>query len=688
MRIHVEECRLLPGCAGGLTERTALVDLAVDDPPAHTPELDARVHAAATAFCPDQHFYDITDSDWPAGFLSPVAPAEGPTRWLGQWVVALTVAAQRWGHDPAFRGRVVGAEPDRLRLAIPWARERPFVDALQMATQLVAQWVRVRPDRAAVRRIDRDFRARLDAVQAGGLNSDSLRFAECAARTGIPYELAPGTVRYGWGANAEYLDGTVTGDTGVLAAALARNKPSANRRLAASGVPVPRCRVATSIAQARAAAAELGWPVVVKPPNQDAGLGVEPGIIDNARLEWAADAAARLGGGRVVVEEHVEGLCYRLLVVHGEMIAAVRRVPAGVLGDGEQSVAALVEQANTDPRRGRMLYRMVVDGAVLEYLKDQGLRLDSVPAAGRRVWLRRTAYTETGGHHEDVTTAVHPDNRALALRVARLIGLDMAGIDLLSTDITRSWREVGGAVCEVNAQPSLMPHWVADPGRDINGEVFAMVFAGRPPRIPTAALTGSGPVTGAAVLLHRIWTAAGVPAGLCTREQVLLDGEVFPAAAFPGLAGVQAVLAEPTARAAVFEVSAATVAEAGHGCDRYDVAAVLGDDRCVEIVERAGSLVTDDPAFAGTSRAILLGGPAGVDAAVVAAHRAGGGTAVVVAGRGGRDWIVAAEGDRETDLAAVDDVHGHLGAAMAAAGLAWAHGLDAAVIAAGLRSKD
>ena len=696
MRMRVAGVRLLPGCSGGLSERTALIDISLEDAPPYDAGAEDLLRSRAVAFCPDQHLYDVGEKDWPAGFLvERAAESVDGTGWLGEWVVALTVAAQRWGHDPVWRGRVLAADSDRMRLAIPWHREQTFLVAVEMAVKLVAQWAVPEPDRSLLRRIDRDFRAGLEGVQAGGLNVDSLRFVECAARQGIPFEVTTGMVRYGWGVNAEYLDGTVTGDTGALAAILAKHKARANRRLADAGVPVPRCRVATSPGQAREAAAELGWPVVVKPPGLDLGLGVEPGIRDVGRLERACAVASRMGGGTVLIESHVEGLCYRLLVVHGRMLAAVRRVPAGVIGDGEHSVADLIEQANTEPRRGTVISRLSVDGEALAYLAEQGLRLNSVPAEGRRVWLRRTAYSETGGHHEDVTEDVHPDNRALAERVARLIRLDIAGIDLLTTDVTRSWREVGGAVCEVNAQPSLMPHWIAEPDRDINGEVLDILFGGRSPRIPTAVLVGSGPVAQAALLLHRMWGAAGVVSGVCTRTEVRIGDETFDAGDFPGLSGVRAVLAEPTVGAAVFEVAPDSLTENGHGCDRYEVAAVLGGGEFGDVIDRTTRVVVmdaDDPRtpallarVGGASPVLLATDPAGV-----AGHRAGGGAAVFIADCDGRKWILLADGDVEAPVISVDELgeNGPDRAAMAAVALAWAQGVDIGVIRAVLGSLD
>ena len=505
---------------------------------------------------------------------------------------------------------------------------------------------------------------------------------------------------------------------------VARNKFKASRTLADAGLPLPTGEVVADSERAQQVAARLGWPVVVKPLNQDQGTGVVAGIRDRAALQRAFDHAATLSPGAVIVEDHVDGASHRLLVVGDRLLAAARLIPAAVTGDGTRTVAQLIEAANADPRRGTsarsLLKRLVLDPAALNCLGEQDLAPDAVPTAGRQVLLRRNANISTGGTAVDVTAAVHPDNRDLAKRAARIIGLDIAGIDVLCPDIARSWREVGGAICEVNAQPGLRPHWIADPGRDINGEILDILGAGRSPRIPTAAITGTNGKSTTAEMLYRIWTAAGAVTGVCTTQLLRIGTEIVHVGNLSGQPGARVILNDPGVQAGVFEMPRKGLIYFGHPCDSYDVAALLNvtDDHLgvdgidtleqmaelkAEVLARARRAVVvnaDDPlclamrSRAGTDRHILVSRDRANPA--VAEHRRRGGESVVLQDRDGRVCIVLSAGERDDVLMAAGDIpatrngllrHNETNAMFAAA-MAWAQGVDTATIRAELGAFD
>lgn len=297
---------------------------------------------------------------------------------------------------------------------------------------------------------------------------------------------------------------------------------------------------------------------------------------------------------------------------------------------------------------------------------------------------RRVAGADTA---TEVTAAVHPDNRLLAARVARIVGLRIATVEFVSTDISRSWRETGGAVCEVNPRAFA----AADPARDVDGAIIDLVFEGRTGRIPTAAITGSG-AAAVAVVLHHIWLTAGAVCGVCTAGGVWIGRDLAATGDRSGQPGGRILLTDPAVQAAVIEMPGRRATELGHPCDRYDVAAVVDVDGqpgdrgsgCAEILERtvdAVVLAADDPqceallAHAGTGRHILVGD----------APRAG--ECVTVADHDGRPWLVHAVAGDRVPLMPADEVPSEgLRAAMFAAALALAQGLDATMVARALRA--
>nr|MCW1960410.1 Mur ligase family protein [Mycobacterium sp.] len=736
--ICVEYRRFLRACAGGLSEPTALVELSVRDDLVWDAAAESRIRNRAASLCPGEIFYGVAESDWPTAFLVGTEDCGDGLRRLGSWVVALTVAIQRWGRDPVWRGQVLDVGDGRLELAIPWYREDHFDRALQLALQVVSDpfrserrtdgqsrwlnWLKPHGDAEAGPTLDDYLGADRAGILAGGMAPNTLRFIEAAVRRGMPFDVLPSFVQIGWGANAKRFDLATSGQTSWIAQTTAKNKVKTIQALAGAGIPVPRARLVGDIDEARRAAEQLGWPVVVKPFNQDGGNGVTLGIAEQDRVVRAFNRANQFSPGAVLVEGHVRGDDYRFLVVCGRVLQVARRRAAQVVGDGHRTVGQLVARLNDDPRRGTQRYSLLkvvaVDDDVLDCLATQGLTPESVPPVGVAVPLSLTANISAGGTAEDVTGSVHPDNIALAARTARIIGLDIAGVDFLCPDIGRSWREVGGVVCEVNAQPGFRPHWLADPGRDINGEVLDILFGGRPARVPTAAITGTNGKTTTSEMLHRIWTTAGKLTGVCTTARVRIGEETVSTENLSGQPGSRLILNDPGVEAAVLEMPRKGLIMFGHHCDRYDVAALLNvqDDHIgvdgietleqmaelkAQVLERASRAIVvnaEDPlclamrARAATRRHILIARSPRVDA--LAEHRRQGGEAVFIDDRGDRPWIVLAAGPDESELMPVHDVPAAMNGllpfneinALFAAGLAWAQGIDEPTIRRALSS--
>jgi len=712
--IKIDGLKFYPGAHAGLSGKTALVTLQytgeIDDPAS----LEGRVFDQAVQLLENEPFLRIGEQEWPGFFL--VEPCSlSPA---GRWVAALSVAFQRWARDPVGEGRVISSSDRSMVLAMPWEREAVFKSALQFAIRFLHFWQQPRQEQHPKGNPEHEFSEWLQRVQVGGLSPNTLRFAMSARQRLIPVAVsAPtDTLRLGWGSSALRMDGSFTEGTGVLASRIARNKIQTGNLLRLAAVPVPPSILVHSVEQALTVAMRLGWPVVVKPSDLDYGQGVVPGIGDKTTLQRAFESALKLSRRGVIVEKHVAGQDYRLLIVGGKLLAAAGRIPAGVTGDGRNTVARLVEKANADPRRSKgkrsLLIAFSLDEEALHSLRDQDLAPESVPEAGRFVFLRRTANVSTGGSAVDVTDRVHSDNRKLAERAARLVGLDVAGVDFLCPDISRSWRQVGGNIIEVNAQPGFRPHWIGDPDRDINGEIIDWMFRSRSARIPTAAISGTNGKSTTARMLHHIWSTSGKVAGVCTTNGVWVGFDMVSERNLSGYPGGRILLEDPAVETAVFEMPRKGLILFGHPCDRYDVAALLnvqndhigvdGIDSLeamarlkAEVLERAVHAVVvnaEDPLClamlesAGAPRHILVSGD--FSAPELQRHLAAGGSGVFRRMIEGTFWIVLAEGSRHSPLMPLGEIPATMNGllqfneinALFAAALAWAQGIPAGII--------
>lgn len=324
----------------------------------------------------------------------------------------------------------------------------------------------------------------ISPIAPSGMNT--LRFLQAANAANIPWRrIVKNVYQFGWGAQARWLDSSFTDQTPNLASMLARDKQAAAKLLRDAGIPVPAHGQVRNEAMALRAAEQLGYPVVVKAANLDGGQGVYAGLKTPEAVRKAYAEVIKLTQS-VLVEKHFEGNDYRIQVLHGEVYWAVHRRPAGVFGDGVQTIDALIRQANADPMRGEpgtkaLLKRITIDEEARDWLMDQGCALDTVPQAGRFIRLRGAANIASGGTIEPVLEQAHPDNLALAIRATRAMRLDVAGVDLLIPDIRQSWLQSGAVICEINAQPQLSPQLPA--------YVLKKLVAGEG-RIPVAIVIG------------------------------------------------------------------------------------------------------------------------------------------------------------------------------------------------------
>ncbi len=498
-----------------------------------------------------------------------------------RWLLALWLRVQQaQGLAVMEEGRVLVSAGPALTCLLPVA-EHSHRAVAQLVLSTV-QWLHLgvanppdHPDWLGARQGLTDAAGALKALMPGSSNVP--RFLKAAFALGLPTLMLPGgVVQYGVGRRARWLDSTFTDETPTIAARLARNKRWASALLSQAGLPVPAQALVTDAEQAAQAAWRLGYPVVVKPADLDGGVGVAAGL-DNEQEVREAFAAARRHSAQIVVEKHIQGRDYRLTVFKDEMIWAIERVPAGVWGNGQDTVYQLVARANMDPRRGRgphaQLKTLVLDAEGLALLRKQGLDAQSVPLAGQFVRLRRAANVASGGQPVAVNDQVHPDNAQLAVRAAQALGLDVAGIDLLIGDVSRSWRENGTnvAICEVNGQPQLGQTTAAH----LYGQLLERLVEGDG-RVPIFLVLGADHPERWSAALAMALKARELRVGIAGEEGVFVDGERLTATPARLMDAGRMLALNRQVDAMVLSVDEDSVLRTGLPWARYDVLVLAG----------------------------------------------------------------------------------------------------------------
>jgi cyanophycin synthetase len=405
---------------------------------------------------------------------------------------------------------------------------------------------------------------------------------DAAMARGIPFSrMTEGSmVRFGWGSQQRRIQAAEIDSTSAISEAIAQDKQLTKRLLAAAGVPVPAGRAVRDADDAWLAACEIGLPVVVKPLDGNQGKGVTVNITSEEQLRKAYEVAATFRDD-ILVERYMPGNDFRLLVVGDKLVAAARRDPPKVVGDGVSTIARLVEQVNKDPRRGSghstSLTKIRFDDIAKETLAHQGFTAESVPLKGQRVNLRHNANLSTGGSATDVTDDVHPDVAARAIAAAHMVGLDICGVDVVSDSILRPLEEQGGGMVEVNAAPGLRMHLAPSfgKGRPVGEAIISMLFKnGQNGRIPLVAVTGTNGKTTTVRLISHLLKANGLRVGMTNTDGVYVDGQCIDTGDCSGPKSARSVLLHPDVDAAVLETARGGVLREGLAFDRCDVAVV------------------------------------------------------------------------------------------------------------------
>jgi cyanophycin synthetase len=518
------------------------------------------------------------------------------------------------------------------------------------------------------------------------LGPSTRSIVEAAQRREIPVRRVNGQnlVQLGYGSRQRKIWTAETDHTSAIAEAIAKDKQLTRQVLQAVGVPTPDGRTVLNVDDAWEAALEIGVPVVVKPQDGNFGRGVATNLTTREQVTKAYELARPEGDG-VIVERYAEGADFRLLVVGDKLVAAARREPAHVVGDGQYTIRQLVETENNNPLRSdghaTPLSFLPLDGLSLEVLASQGFTPECIPAAGQRVLIRRNANLSSGGTATDVTDFVHPEIAARAVDAAKAVGLDICGIDVVVRDISRPLEAQGGVVVEVNAGPGLRMHLAPSSGtpRPVGEAIVDMMFGeGRTGRIPIVAVTGVNGKTTTTRLCSHIFRTLGRRVGMTNTEGIYFDGRRIESGDCSGPQSAQKVLASPLVDVAVLETARGGVLRAGLGFDRCDVAVVtnigdgdhlgLGGVNDLEMLSKVKCVIVDvvpphgfavlnaaDPlvaAMAEHCKGGVIYFALSPENEIIQKHRAAGGRAVFVK----RDFVVLAEGEVEIPLVALAHV--------------------------------
>jgi len=521
----------------------------------------------------------------PGGFVRRMTEDEGT--WLGHVLEHVAIELQCLAGTPVSYGKTRSQDLPRGEYYVIFSYEEEAVGlaAAELGLRLIRHLLP--PEREAHLPGPWDFRAELEDLvrlaQRRAFGPSTASLVRAAEERDIPWIRLNdrSLVQLGHGKFQRRIQATVTSETKHTAVEIASDKRLTNQILSDLGLPVPRQMRVRGPNDAIEAAEKIGYPVVVKPLDGNHGKGVSINLTAAEQVRTAFEQAYE-HSSVVIVETFQEGNDYRIVVVDGKVRAVAQRVPGHVVGDGRHTVAELVEIVNSDPRRGigheKVLTRLELDQQALRLLEQSGLTAESVLPDGKVFYLRSTGNLSTGGTSVDKTDAIHYDNRVMAERAVKAIGLDVGGVDYISPDITRSYKEAGGAIVEINAAPGFRMHTSPTEGtpRDVAGPVIDMLFPpGTPYRIPIAAITGTNGKTTTTRMVGHILKLSGCTVGMATSDGVYIDGELTVAGDMTGPWASHLVLRDPSVDAAVLETARGGIVRAGLGWRKCKVGAVL-----------------------------------------------------------------------------------------------------------------
>jgi cyanophycin synthetase len=510
----------------------------------------------------------------PGGFFQRVE--EGT--WMGHVIEHVALELQTLaGMDTGFgRTRGTGKEGEYF-VVFSYMEEDAGVYAARAAVRIVQA---IADD--SVYDLEEDIQQLREIRENTRLGPSTGCIVDEAVKRGIPFIRLnkQSLVQLGYGVNQKRIRATIASTTSSIAVDIACDKEETKNLLEAAEIPVPRGVIIRTEEGLKDAIDRIGYPIVLKPIDGNHGKGATTNII-NWEHAVTAHAAAQKYSRSVICERFIVGYDFRVLVINSKFICAALRTPASVIGDGTHSIQWLIDETNKDPRRGygheKVLTQIKVDDFTQKMLIDKGYTLEAIPVKGELVLLKPTANLSTGGTSTDVTDEVHPVNIFLAERIAKIIGLDICGIDIMAPDLRLPITENGGAVLEVNAAPGFRMHIEPSEGlpRNVAEPVVDMLYPkGTNGRIPIIAITGTNGKTTTTRLTAHIVKTAGYKAGFTTSDGVYIQNQMMMKGDCTGPLSSLFVLKDPTVDFAVLECARGGILKSGLAFSNCDIAVV------------------------------------------------------------------------------------------------------------------
>ncbi len=510
----------------------------------------------------------------PGGFFARVI--EGT--WMGHVIEHVALELQTIaGMDTGF-GRTRGArKKGEYFVVFDYMEEEAGVYAAKAAFRLVQSLID-----GSEYNLEEDVQQLRELRENTRLGPSTGSLVDEAIKRGIPYIRLnkQSLVQLGYGIHQKRIRATIASTTSCIAVDIAGDKVETKNLLGAAEIPVPKGRVIYSYETAQDAIDSVGFPFVLKPIDGNHGKGATTNINSLEQGEKALEAARKYGRN-VICEKYITGYDFRVLVINYKFICAALRTPAAVTGDGEHTIQWLIDEINTDPRRGygheKVLTQIKVDDFTQKMLDDKEYSLETIPAKDELVLLKPTANLSTGGTSTDVTDEVHPVNIFLAERIAKIIGLDICGIDIMASDLKTPLFENGGAVLEVNAAPGFRMHVEPSEGiaRNVAEPVIDMLYPkGTNGRIPIIAVTGTNGKTTTSRLIAHICKTAGYKVGFTTSDGVYIQNQMMMKGDCTGPKSAEFVLKDPTVDFAVLECARGGILKNGLAFAHCDIAIV------------------------------------------------------------------------------------------------------------------